>query len=217
VQVEWGGEQLQLLPERALHHRRAATLFIADPHFGKAASFRQLGVPVPAGTTSSDLNRLEAVLARTGARRLIVLGDFLHARMAETLRTLAVMSDWWTRQTGLETIVVRGNHDCRAGDPPAHWGIRIASEPFDDGTFVCCHEPRQVAGRFVLAGHYHPAVMLEGPNRSSLRLPCFRLGPRTAILPAFGRFTGAKAFRPRPGERIFVVGPDEVAEAKVRP
>jgi len=217
VQVEWGGEQLELLPERALHHPRASTLFIADPHFGKAASFRQLGVPVPAGTTSADLDRLQAVLTRTGARRLIILGDFLHARMRDAQRTRAVMSEWWSGRTGLETIVVRGNHDCRAGDPPAHWGIRVESEPFDDGPFLCCHEPRQVAGRFVLAGHCHPAVMLEGPGRFSMRLPCFRLGPRTAILPAFGRFTGAKAFRPRPGERIFAVGPNEVVQVKVMP
>lgn len=215
MQIEWGGEQLELLAERAMYWPRTATVFIADPHFGKAASFRQLGVPVPAGTTNADLARLDGILGRTGAKRLVVLGDFLHARMAEPQRTRGVMERWWSARRGLETIVVRGNHDCRAGDPPSTWGIRCESEPFDFEGFLCCHEPCQVARRFVLAGHHHPAVMLEGADRSSLRAPCFRFGPRTAILPAFGRFTGAKAFRPRAGERICVVGPEEVVEVCV--
>jgi DNA ligase-associated metallophosphoesterase len=214
VRIEWGGEELELLAERAIHWPAAATLFIADPHFGKAASFRQMGVPVPAGTTDADLARLDSVLVRTGARRLIVLGDFLHARIAEPQRTLGVMDRWWLARRGLETIIVRGNHDCRAGDPPLSWGIRCESEPFEFEGFLCCHEPRRVARRFVLAGHHHPAVMLEGTDRSSMRVPCFRFGAQTAILPAFGRFTGAKAFRPRAGERIFVVGPEEVVEVR---
>lgn len=216
MRVEWGGQELELLYERAAYWPSARTLFIADPHFGKAAAFRQLGVPVPAGTTDADLNRLDGLFTRTGAQRLIVLGDFLHARMLEPQRTLMLMGEWWSRKIGWETIVVRGNHDCRAGDPPASWGIRMEDEPFDCGGFMCCHQPQHVPGQFVLAGHYHPAVMLEGPDRSSLRVPCFRFGERTAILPAFGRFTGAKAFRPRAGERVFVVGPDEVVEVRIK-
>ena len=34
------GEQLLLLGERAVYWERTRTLFVADPHFGKAAAFR---------------------------------------------------------------------------------------------------------------------------------------------------------------------------------
>ena len=75
------GEQLVLLPERAAYWRRVQTLLVADPHFGKAAAFRAAGVPVPRGTTTGSLARLDAALARTGATRIVFLGDFLHARV----------------------------------------------------------------------------------------------------------------------------------------
>ena len=74
------GERVSLLPERAAYWERTRTLLVADPHFGKAAAFRAAGVPVPRGTTTGSLTRLDAALARTGAARIVFLGDFLHAR-----------------------------------------------------------------------------------------------------------------------------------------
>ena len=44
-----------LLAERALYWPRAATLFVADVHLGKAAAFRAGGVPLPRGATAADL------------------------------------------------------------------------------------------------------------------------------------------------------------------
>ena len=54
-----------------------------------------------------------------------------------------------------------------------------------------------------LCGHIHPGVFLTG-TADAERLPCFVLGPRRAILPAFGSFTGLALVRPAPGERIVV-------------
>src|SRR6185436_13839134 len=68
------GEQLRLLGERAVFWERVRTLFVADPHFGKAAAFRAAGVLVPRGTTGETLSRLDAALDRTGAERIVFLG-----------------------------------------------------------------------------------------------------------------------------------------------
>src|SRR5687768_1975535 len=70
------GERVELLASRALLWPAQATLFVADVHLGKAAAFRAGGVPVPRGATGADLQRLSALVASTGARRLVVLGDF---------------------------------------------------------------------------------------------------------------------------------------------
>ena len=51
VEMEAAGEELELLPDHAVHWRRASTLFVADPHFGKAATFRAAGIFVPEETT----------------------------------------------------------------------------------------------------------------------------------------------------------------------
>ena len=68
------GERMLLLAQRALYWPRERTLFVADVHLGKAAAFRAGGVPVPRGATASDLSRLTALLAGTGARRLVASG-----------------------------------------------------------------------------------------------------------------------------------------------
>mgnify|MGYP000911224116 CR=1 FL=1 len=55
------------------------TVLVADAHFGKAVSFRRLGVPVPQGTTSETLGQLTALVRDTRAQRIVFLGDFLHS------------------------------------------------------------------------------------------------------------------------------------------
>ena len=61
--VQWAGESLQLLPERALWGPAGRTLFVADLHIGKAATYRALGQPVPGGTTRENLARLDGLIA----------------------------------------------------------------------------------------------------------------------------------------------------------
>ena len=43
------------LPERAAFWRDASTLLVADCHFGKTASFRRHGLPVPEGSTADEI------------------------------------------------------------------------------------------------------------------------------------------------------------------
>lgn len=207
--VQVSGQRLVLLPERAAFLPDAHTLLVADAHFGKAQAFRRQGVPVPAGTTASNLATLSNLLARTGARSLVFLGDLLHARHAHTAALAQAFCTWRAQHAQVSMTLVRGNHDDRAGDPPAAWGIAVVDEPLAVGTFALRHHPAPEPGRYVLAGHLHPAAWIgQGPDR--LRLPCFHLGPEVGVLPAFGGFTGMHPVRARPGERVFVVADDVV-------
>ena len=56
-----------------------------------------------------------------------------------------------------------------------------------------------------LCGHLHPGVRIHGSGGETARLPCFVIGNRRAILPAFGRFTGLAEFARDPREMIVVV------------
>src|SRR5215213_2758960 len=78
--IEFANESLHLLPDRAVYWPARSTLLVADVHFGKCATFRSLGVPVPAGSTQKDLARLTKLIELTSARRLVILGDLVHAR-----------------------------------------------------------------------------------------------------------------------------------------
>jgi DNA ligase-associated metallophosphoesterase len=206
------GESVCLLPERALFWERTSTLIVADAHLGKAASFRAAAIPLPGGTTTETLSRVAAAIERTGTKRLLLLGDFFHAKSGMASRTLAAISSWRDRHADLEIVLVRGNHDRGAGDPPAEWGFACCDEPCLEPPFSFRHHPAEEDGIYVLAGHIHPAVTLAGLARQREKLPCFLFGDRVGLLPAFGDFTGGAPVRPRRGERVFVVAGDEVVE-----
>jgi len=188
----------------------ARTLFIADLHLGKAATFRSLGQPVPGGTTLENLSRLDDLILRNDAASVVFLGDFLHAAQARTPSLLAALDAWRQRHASIRFTLVRGNHDSRARDPPASLGIAIVDEPHLLGPFACCHHPQAHPTHFVLAGHMHPACSLHGRGRDSVRLPCFVHEGQRAILPAFGEFTGGWHVQGAPGRRFYGVGGNAV-------
>jgi uncharacterized protein len=124
------------------------------------------------------------------------------------------VSQWRVRFPELEVLLVRGNHDRGAGDPPEEWNVTCVDAPYAMPPLVLEHEPRAAPTGYVLAGHVHPAVRLVGAGRQSLKLPCFWFGERVGVLPAFGGFTGTANVEPRAGERVFVVAEDEVIEVR---
>ena len=64
MKVEISGEALILAPERAVFWPARQTLLVADARFGKSASFRARGVPVPESTTQGTLGTMDALLSR---------------------------------------------------------------------------------------------------------------------------------------------------------
>jgi len=199
------GRPLTLLAEKAAFLAASRTLLVADAHIGKAVSFRALGVPVPRGTTSETLAALSALIATWGARRVVFLGDFLHSARAHAAATLGAVARWRREHASLELVLVRGNHDDRAGDPPPYLGMRVVDEPLEIDGFAMCHHPSPRRGAYVLAGHLHPCVSLGGRGFDHLRLPCFWLGDDVGVLPAFGAFTGMHPIRPGATDRVFAI------------
>jgi DNA ligase-associated metallophosphoesterase len=218
LRIRLAGEDALLHPTGTLYLSAQRTLLVADAHFGKAVSFRKLGVPVPSGTTSGNLDKLDAAVADTHAEHVVFLGDFLHSVRSHAAGTLGVLHAWRERNADLRLTLVRGNHDDRAGDPPASLRFEVVDEPLRLGPFALCHHPRPVNDAYVLAGHWHPCISVSGRAFERLRLPCFWLGDDTGqlpkqavgILPAFGSFTGMHRIEPRAGDRIFPIAGEAV-------
>ena len=214
--IELAGERVLALAHRALWWPAGRTVFVADVHLGKAESFRALGVPVPRGPTEATLARLGGLVDACGAARLVVLGDLLHAREGQREATIGPLRAWRAARPALECVLVRGNHDGRAGDPPAELGIVAVDAGHRLGPFALCHEPDDDAPSdargYRLAGHVHPAVRLAGRGGDSLRLPCFRVGAAQAVLPAFGDFTGSARAEAPAHERVLAIAGDRVLE-----
>mgnify|MGYP003601366736 FL=1 len=204
------GEELWLLAEKAVYWPARRCLLIADAHFGKASAYRSLGQPVPQGTTTENLQRLDRLLSALPCEQVIFLGDFLHGPGSHASGTLSALRAWRARNSTLHMTLIRGNHDKRAGDPPADLSIEVVPEPLLMGPFALQHEPDAHPSHHVLAGHVHPVYRLRGKGRQSLRLPCFQLGSRISLLPAFGAFTGGYAVGQSNDQQLFVIGDDDV-------
>jgi DNA ligase-associated metallophosphoesterase len=207
--IELAGEEVTLCGDHAMVWSARRTLLIADAHFGKAAAFRARGMPVPSGTTANNLARLEALIEAHGIERIVFLGDLFHARESHAPATLAALRAWREARSNLQLLLVEGNHDAHAGATPRDLRIEQVGEPYLEGPFAFCHHPAPFMGRYVLAGHLHPAYRLSG-RRESVRLPCFWLGEQVGVLPAFGDFTGSHTISPQPGDRIYAVAEGRV-------
>jgi len=204
--------ELDLLPGRAAFWSDKKTLLVADVHIGKDATFRAEAVPLPLGSTDSDLHRLSDLIRQTGAERLLALGDLYHARAGMTDRTLSAVRAWRADHRSLEIVLVRGNHDRDAGLSPSDLEITEHDGPLVEGPFCFRHDPGSSDDGYVVCGHLHPGVVLRGNGGQRERLACFHANPSRLVLPAFSEFTGLHILHPEPGDRVAVVaGTDVIA------
>ncbi|MCC6322024.1 MAG: ligase-associated DNA damage response endonuclease PdeM [Phycisphaerales bacterium] len=221
--IRWHDQTLHLLPERALLWTRSGNaasggvLVLADLHLGKPAAFRAAGIPVPE-VIDTELDELSQLIERHKPEVLLIAGDLLHARAGRSDHVLGALHRWRSRHRTLEIILVRGNHDRSAGDPPSTLRLTVVDEPFvlhPDDPIAIAHDPAATdhPDRPLICGHLHPSVTL-GDGLTSLRAPCFWVRPRQIILPARGRFTGTRGISPSRGDRVFVTRNDQVIEAR---
>ena len=213
LRIELEGESLDLHPERALYWPRRRTLIVADVHLGKDAVFRRAGLPIPAGSVASDLARLEVLVDRFAAERLLVLGDLLHAPLHATkdAEWVEQVAAFRARHAALAFDVVRGNHDRQPERVPSSWGLRWLVDPTHEGPFVFMHDARKDARGYAIGGHLHPVLRLNSAT-DSMRLPVFWMRSRYGVLPSFGGFTGGHpiGLRRAPSERVYAATPDGV-------
>jgi DNA ligase-associated metallophosphoesterase len=217
TRIELAGEELWLSPLRALWYPAEKTLFLADPHLGKAAHFRKNGIPAPQGADRLLIERLEELRAHFEPDRVIVLGDLVHStRNKEWDRFL----EWRSANPSLSFELVPGNHDILSDGLYEEADVRLLSPGHKEGPFRLHHYPNSSLedGAYALAGHLHPGCRIGRRKKERMTLPCFCFGPRGGILPAFNPFAGMARVEASPEERVFLVGEREVLplEQKVR-
>lgn len=133
--------------------------------------------------------------------------------MHQSKTTLAALTDWRTRHQACKITLIRGNHDDSAGDPPCSLAIDVVDEPFEFASIACCHDPETTESRTdacAMSGHIHPVAVIYGKARERLRLPCFVVGTRQMILPAYGAFTGGHLYKPATGETLYLIAGQSV-------
>lgn len=208
---------MTLLADRAAFWPSRRTLIVADLHLGKEETFLEFGIPMPRTVLDETLARLDRLRAATAATRLVVVGDLVHARRGMTSDLVDRVASW-RKSFACVIELALGNHDRRV-EIPRSWEVRIRTDDEADGPFIFRHEPPKsavagpLAGSYMWCGHVHPTVRLGG-SVGRLTLPCFVIGQRRAILPAFTAFSRGPSAVPEFGDRIFAVAEEQLVEVR---
>lgn len=185
--VEFCGVMLTLTNQRAVYWASQECLILSDIHIGKTGHFRKHGIAIPQQVSEKDLQRLAGLLAYYRPRRLIIVGDLVHAaanREMDRFRTL--------REQFIATkfVLIKGNHD-RFSDELLHaLGIDEVYDELHLSGVLLSHEPSEELVGPTISGHIHPGFTVKLAIKKSITLPCFVVGRRQFILPAFSEFTG---------------------------
>jgi hypothetical protein len=212
--LELAGVRVRLLAEGAALLADAGALLVGDLHLGRSAALQRAGLGLPGGSDADDVARLEALAARLGATRLLLLGDLVHARasvgpeLTRQVRRLAALP-------GVRVEALPGNHDRFLADLAHETGLEVRPTRVRLAGAELAHAPRVRPPRggapLRIAGHLHPVVRLGG-GRDALRLPAFVVEDRQLVLPAFGATAGGAVVPGRDGRRRFACSGTRVIE-----
>jgi DNA ligase-associated metallophosphoesterase len=204
------GEQLTLLPERALLWPSQKTLIVADLHWGKSGHFRKHGIAIPASAQQQDEIKLARIIKEHNVERLVVAGDLFHSKQNNEVD---VFTHWRSSHESLHIDLVTGNHDILPKEKYEAWNMTQAKS-MQLGPFLIEHDIPKDCDTFCIHGHVHPAVRLTGKGNQAIKLCCFAEDDRRFILPAFGQFTGTHTLNTADYKHIYVIAEDKVMKWK---
>jgi uncharacterized protein len=167
----------------AAHLLESQTAIIADVHLGYARAARRRGGYLPTSEPVDEvIERALCVINTLHVTQLIIAGDIRHStRDADEaeLREVARFIEHVSRVVRL--TLVAGNHD-RGSTAPRELAI---------GEVVIQHEPpRDIPDQWTICGHLHPSTMVRDETGAGARYPCFLIGPKICVLPAFTTWAG---------------------------
>lgn len=215
MKIEIEGEELQLLPEKAVLWQTESLLALSDVHLGKAESMQFHGVPAPSGSHFEDLDKLSDLVDRHQVKKVFILGDWIHQRNSWTPALVRDLQDFFAVHSKIHWTLLLGNHERGSLSFLEQFPMELVHEEKQVGPFLMTHghHPPQ-ENVFQIQGHIHPIVNLrQGPLR--MRLPCFVLQPKNLVLPSFGTLTGGHAMSLSEKDRAFAVGPKDVFEVRL--
>ena len=94
--------------QRSMYWKKQRMLIIADLHLGKSAHFRKNGFAVPSFTHQTDLDRLSRLITYYKVDRVVVVGDFIHAKSNKEVIDFLAFTQ---KHSLVEFVLIKGNHD----------------------------------------------------------------------------------------------------------
>lgn len=191
-------------------------VLVADAHLGFGWAQRrrgELGPVVDGGARDA----LASLLDELAPRRLIFLGDTVHAPNPGEEERALIESTLSSLGRAAKITVVTGNHDRAFRRDFGHLGFDIVRELTVGGLRALHGDrlPKRWKGTLAL-GHLHPSLTLREPSGARRPYRVFLETPRVLVLPAFSPFaSGSNLRRFLPEEWCVLLGPHPVGVVAV--
>jgi len=210
------GSPLELRADRTAWWPTHGALLVADLHWGRDASYRVNGMPVPEGLLTAELDRLGEAIDEVQPRAVYVLGDLVHASDGLTDRVVDEVARFRARWP-VEMHVIRGNHDRHTPRFADRWHLVDHGARCVIGDVLLVHDPADTAADdpWWIAGHLHPTARFRF-GRSSVRVPAFAATARGLVLPAFTDVARGVCMTPDAETRVWAVTDGQVLAAPPR-
>ena len=162
---------------RVAVHLPTATAVLADLHLGYNEARRRDGEAIPAADLGFILAPLRLVILAQAVRRVAIAGDLFEAGPSAVLAEELLR---WMTAVGVELAgVAPGNHD-RDLHADSH-GLPVYPDGVAVGRWRVVHGDGRLPDGPVVHGHEHPCVRWS----SRVGGPCYLIGDRRIVLPAF--------------------------------
>ncbi|MFH0972204.1 MAG: metallophosphoesterase [Candidatus Micrarchaeota archaeon] len=166
------GAKIKVLKESGVYFEELGLLAVSDIQMGHEAVLHNIGIEVPAPQFPIIIERLEAMLKGTKAKRVLINGDLKHEfskpLQQEWDEVLQLLNFFKKRE--IELILVRGNHDNYVQKILRNQNLKMHDYFFEKGVlFVHGHKKLEEYGdipefkeyKTLVIGHVHPAVSLR--------------------------------------------------------
>ena len=192
---------------RVVYWEQEQILILSDVHFGKVSHFRKNGIAVPLDIMKEDIQCLFDAIQFFNPKKVIIVGDLFHSVKNNEHD---FFMRWRNDLPHIEFILVKGNHDIVFEDWYTKANIKLVSNYLQIQNFYFVHQQEDFKNEaeenyFLFCGHVHPAIVLKGLGRQSLKFPCFYISNNQLLLPAFGKFTGNFIVEPKKNEIAFAI------------
>lgn len=208
MEVKIGTQHFQLIAEKALYWQEQQMLIVGDIHLGKVSHFRKNGIFLPEQLIAQDIMRLQQLIDTYKPKTFCVLGDLFHSDYNKEWNNFKAFRN---KNEAIDFLLVQGNHDSLHPSFYAQLPMELVPKFQSEGV-VLIHETNEKIKEFQITAHVHPAFVLSGKAKQSLRLACFYKKENELIIPAFGKFTGMHTIKKRAKEQVFAIAENQLIE-----
>lgn len=194
--IEIEGEEMELLPERAIFWPAMELLLIAD--IGWVFTKKTV---IASGL--EELEHIKEVVQKKSVKRVLLLGDVAPEGRSFD-KELLVEIKIWSQNLRCPFYIAFPKTPYISIEEAKGYGVAAWADPLIIPPFAFSKDPHENDKYFTFSGHVHPQIVLK-KGKDRVFFPCFQVKQHQAILPSFTDDAAPQAISWTSEERIFAI------------